>query len=61
MTELMSERGTLEKGFGGDASPEHTGPAQTFSLDEADIEAELGGTDCAHVSRRTPTYEDHVK
>src|SRR5438045_4846484 len=44
---------SLEQRLGGNAAPEHAGAAEPFALDDRGVEAELAGSDGAHVPGRS--------
>jgi hypothetical protein len=61
MLNAISESSRFEKGFGGDASPQHACSAESFLFDNADGEAELGASDGTHVPGGSAAEENDVK
>ncbi len=57
---LLGDRRGFQQCLGGNAAPQDAGAAEPFALDDCNGETELRGADCADVSGRSATDEDHI-
>jgi len=61
LAQLLREARALEQCLGGDAPPEHTGAAQRFTLNDGDLQPQLGAANGTHVAGGTTAEDDDVE